>query len=159
MNDALVCLCRVDWSSLFRCRLKQGCRRWGKGRGPVGRSINPISTRGKIMPTTLLRVPPPDFQTFLRPCKVSALCTWTLCGTDSLKEKALKYVPHSTLPNSTDILGLFTLYYLLNKMHFHKSRIDGFQWIFLSKSVIIIIKIIFAKFIKRILVKFYFLQA
>ena len=33
-----------------------------------GRLVNPISTGGHIMPTTLLRSPPPDFQNFRWPC-------------------------------------------------------------------------------------------
>ena len=49
----------------------QGCRsrKWC-GRAPpprFGWSVNPIQTRGHVMPTTLL-LAPPDFQTFLRSC-------------------------------------------------------------------------------------------
>ena len=47
------------------------------GRGAIaplnfGRSVYPIPTRGKIIPTTLL-LAPPDFQTFLRPCGVRSV--------------------------------------------------------------------------------------
>ena len=42
-----------------------------------GRSVNPILTRGQIMPTTLL-VPPSHFYTLLRPC-----CLLLLCGIEA----------------------------------------------------------------------------
>ena len=42
-----------------------------------GRSVNPISTRGQIMPTTLL-VPPSHLYTLLRPC-----CLLLLCGIEA----------------------------------------------------------------------------
>ena len=35
----------------------------------IGRSVNPIPTRGSIMSTVLLVGPPHDFQTFLLPCR------------------------------------------------------------------------------------------
>ena len=62
----LVQIWRAVWQS---CNLKhpvQGVTRGGEGGGPdpseFGRSVNPIQTRGQIIPLTLLPAPPPPIQ-------------------------------------------------------------------------------------------------
>ena len=91
----------INNPSNYNAGLSEPGVRWGTGRvkSPppntnIGRSVNPISIRGKIMPNTLLLAPPttPDFKTFLRPCNRRinhasdhiVLHKWPGCGALSL---------------------------------------------------------------------------